>query len=143
MKKKYTISCNVAQTLNIIGDRWTLLIIHEIFKSKKTYKELEETLVGIPSNLLSNRLKELEENGIITTELYQNHPPRHSYVITKKGLDLKDVFYSIILWGGKYLEVCYKELVEKETGDSVEIRYYNPKTKKILDYNDVIPKGKK
>lgn len=137
MKKKYEMSCNIAQTLNIIGDRWTLLIIHEIFLSKKTYKELAEVLTGIPSNLLSNRLKELEENGIIKTELYQKNPPRYSYVITKKGEDLKDIFYSIVLWGEKHLEVCHKELREKETGDPVEIRYYNPKTKKILDYDDV------
>ena len=56
MKKKYTISCNVAQTLNIIGDRWTLLIIHEIFKSKKTYKKQENSHI----NELTLQLKELK-----------------------------------------------------------------------------------
>ena len=59
MKKKYEIPCNIAQTLNIIGDRWTLLIVHEIFLGKKSYKELEEKLTGIATNLLSSRLKEL------------------------------------------------------------------------------------
>lgn len=142
MKKKYTMSCNIAQTLNIIGDRWTLLIVHEIFKAKKTFKELEFTLDGIPSNLLSNRLKELVENGIIEAYLYQSHPPRYTYQITEKGKDLKDVFYSIILWGDKYVNACSKELVDRKTGDKIEIRYYNPMTREVLTYDDVVPKEK-
>lgn len=137
MKKKYEIPCNIAQTLNIIGDRWTLLIVHEIFLGKKSYKELEEKLTGIATNLLSSRLKELEENGIIKAEVYQERPLRYCYSITDKGKDLREVFNAIILWGHENLEVCFKKIVDKNTGDEVELRYYNPKTKKILDYKDV------
>ncbi|WP_288217836.1 helix-turn-helix domain-containing protein [uncultured Fusobacterium sp.] len=137
MKKKYEIPCNIAQTLNIIGDRWTLLIVHEIFLGKKSYKELEEKLTGIATNLLSSRLKELEENGIIKAEVYQERPLRYCYSITDKGKDLREVFNAIILWGHEHLEVCFKKIVDKNTGDEVELRYYNPKTKKILDYKDV------
>lgn len=137
MKKKYEIPCNIAQTLNIIGDRWTLLIVHEIFLGKKSYKELEEKLTGIATNLLSSRLKELEENGIIKAEVYQERPLRYCYSITDKGKDLREVFNAIILWGHEHLEVCFKKIVDKNTGDEVELRYYNPKTKKVLDYKDV------
>ena len=137
MKKKYEIPCNIAQTLNIIGDRWTLLIVHEIFLGKKTYKELEEKLSGIATNLLSSRLKELEENGIIKAEVYQEKPLRYCYIITDKGKDLREVFNAIILWGHEHLEVCFKKIVDRNTGDEVELRYYNPKTKAILDYKDV------
>ncbi|WP_288876392.1 helix-turn-helix domain-containing protein [uncultured Fusobacterium sp.] len=137
MKKKYEIPCNIAQTLNIIGDRWTLLIVHEIFLGKKSYKELEEKLTGIATNLLSSRLKELEENGIIKAEVYQERPLRYCYSITDKGKDLREVFNAIILWGHEHLEVCFKKIVDKNTGDEVELRYYNPKTKKVLDYKDI------
>lgn len=137
MKKKYEIPCNIAQTLNIIGDRWTLLIVHEIFLGKKSYKELEEKLTGIATNLLSSRLKELEENGIIKAQVYQERPLRYCYSITDKGKDLREVFNAIILWGHEHLEVCFKKIVDKNTGDEVELRYYNPKTKKVLDYKDV------
>ena len=130
MKKKYEIPCNIAQTLNIIGDRWTLLIVHEIFLGKKSYKELEEKLTGIATNLLSSRLKELEENGIIKAEVYQERPLRYCYSITDKGKDLREVFNAIILWGHEHLEVCFKKIVDKNTGDEVELRYYNPKLKK-------------
>lgn len=136
-EKKYEIPCNIAQTLNIIGDRWTLLIVHEIFLGKKSYKELEEKLTGIATNLLSSRLKELEENGIIKAQVYQERPLRYCYSITDKGKDLREVFNAIILWGHEHLEVCFKKIVDKNTGDEVELRYYNPKTKKVLDYKDV------
>lgn len=137
IKNKYDLSCNIAQTLNIIGDRWTLLIIHEIFLGKKTYKELEINLNGIASNLLANRLKELEKAGIILSELYQEHPRRYSYSITEKGKDLREVFNSIILWGHKYLEVCYKEIVDKSTKDPVKLVYYNSKTNQILSSDEI------
>ncbi len=137
MKNQYDLPCNIAQTLNIIGDRWTLLIIHEIMLGRKTYKELGAVLEGIASNLLSQRLKSLEEDGIIKAELYQTHPPRYAYSITEKGKDLQDIFNSIILWGSRNLDVCYKKLVDKETGKNVEIRYYLPDEKKILTREEV------
>lgn len=137
MKNQYDLPCNIAQTLNIIGDRWTLLIIHEIMLGKKTYKELEANLQGIASNLLSKRLKSLEEDGLIKAELYQTHPPRYTYTITEKGKDLQDIFNSIILWGSSHLDVCYKKLVDKETGKNVEIRYYIPEDDKFLTKDEI------
>ena len=63
MKNQYKYDCNIAQTLNIIGDKWSLLILHELSIGHNTYKAIQEGLEGIPTNLLSNRLKELEEDG--------------------------------------------------------------------------------
>ncbi len=65
MKNQYELPCNIAQTLNVIGDKWTLLIVHEIMLGDKSYNELLNKLKGIASNLLSTRLKSLEEDGII------------------------------------------------------------------------------
>lgn len=137
MKNQYELPCNIAQTLNIIGDKWTLLIVHEIMLEDKSYNELLSKLTGIASNLLSGRLKSLEEDGIIKGELYQKHPPRYKYTLTEKGRDLEDVFNSIILWGSKHLDKCYKNLVDKKTGHKVEIKYYLPETKELLDKENI------
>lgn len=137
MKNQYELPCNIAQTLNIIGDKWTLLIVHEIMLEDKSYNELLSKLTGIASNLLSGRLKSLEEDGIIKGELYQKHPPRYKYTLTEKGRDLEDVFNSIILWGSKHLDKCYKNLVDKKTGHKVEIKYYLPETKELVDKENV------
>ena len=81
MKGTYTQSCNIAQTLNILGDRWTLLVVHEILTGQTTFNEIKKSLDGISANLLSDRLKSLEENGLITSSLYSEHPPRYQYTL--------------------------------------------------------------
>jgi len=92
--KQYNLQCNIAQTLNIIGDRWSLLILHQIFLGRETYKEIQEHLEGIPTNLLSERLKTMEADNLIERSIYQSHPPRYKYMLTEKGFDLEDVFNS-------------------------------------------------
>lgn len=126
MKNHYNLPCNIAQTLNIIGDKWTLLILRQLAKGNDTYNAILEKLDGIPSNLLSNRLKSLEEDELIKPVLYQAHPPRYRYVLTKSGKDLDDVFNSIILWGEKHLQKCYKKLVHTSCNHPIKLQYYCP-----------------
>lgn len=124
--KQYNLNCNIAQTLNIIGDRWSLLILHEMFLGSETYKEIQDKLEGIPTNLLSDRLKTLEADKIIKKTIYQSHPPRYKYSLTEKGYDLENVFNSLILWGQKHLNKCYKKLVHESCKSVIEHRYYCP-----------------
>lgn len=137
MKNHYNLPCNIAQTLNIIGDKWSLLIIHELAIGHETYKQIQESLGKIPTNLLSDRLKSLEEDGIVKSMLYQSHPPRYKYVLTESGRDLQGVFNSIILWGEKHLQKCYKTIVHKECGHKIEQRYYCPHCESIVSEDKI------
>lgn len=124
MKNNYSLPCNIAQTLNLIGDRWTLLILHQLMQGHDTFKELQDSLNKIPTNLLSDRLKSLEADQLITAKLYQSHPPRYRYELTGGGTDLADIFNSLMLWGERNLDKCHKRLTHTECGHSVELQYY-------------------
>jgi len=126
MKATYSLPCNIAQSLNIIGDRWTLLIAHEIFVGRTTFNEIKKALDGISSNLLSERLKYLEETGLITSTLYSDHPPRYEYTLTQSGRDLEHVFNALIQWGRLHLPKCYKKLTHATCGHEVQTAYYCP-----------------
>jgi len=137
MKNQYNLPCNIAQTLNIIGDKWSLLILHQLLIGHDTYKEMQDNLDGVPSNLLSERLKSMEGDKLIEKELYQAHPPRYKYCLTEKGYDLEDVFNSLILWGEKHLDKCFKKLVHKECRHSIEHRYYCSHCSKEIKLKDI------
>lgn len=137
MKNLYNLPCNIAQTLNIIGDKWTLLILRKIMIGHTTYKAMQEGLDGIPTNLLSERLKSLEADGLIISELYQKHPPRYQYLLTQSGMDLADVFNSLIMWGEKHLKVCYKQLNHTQCGHKIEHQYYCPKCDQVVEREDI------
>ena len=114
MSQQYPFQCNIAQALNIIGDKWSLLILHGIMSGHQTYKEI------------SSRLKALEADGLISSDLYQKHPPRYRYTLTPAGEDLNIVFNSLVLWGEKHLTTCYKRLIHKSCNHTVETHYYCP-----------------
>lgn len=137
MKNLYDLPCNIAQTLNIIGDKWTLLILRQIMLGYDTYTEIFDRLEGIPSNLLSGRLKCLEEDQLIRSQLYQAHPPRYNYLLTKSGEDLTDVFNSIILWGERNLKKCHKKLIHSECGHKVEQIYFCPQCDRNISRDDI------
>lgn len=138
VKPRYNLPCNIAQSLNIFGDRWTLLIIHEILVGRTTFNDIRKALDGLSANILSERLKLLEDKGLLKSELYSTHPPRYQYILTESGEDLEPVFHSLIIWGTKHLEHCFKKLVHSPTGDEVEIGYYSKRTGEMVDDLEVI-----
>lgn len=137
MKNLYNLPCNIAQTLNIIGDKWTLLILRQLMMGHDTYKDIQEKLEGIPSNLLSERLKCLETDGLITCELYLAHPPRYRYVLTESGRALDDIFNSLMLWGDKYLKNCNKQLTHSKCGHRIEVQYYCRSCNKVIPKHEI------
>jgi len=138
-KNIYNLDCNIAQTLNIVGDRWSLMIIHEILVGKKTFNEIKQGLATISANVLSERLRQLEEDGLIVSNLYSAHPPRYEYELTESGRDMEMIFHAFILWGEKHLDKCYKSLKHTACGHEVELRHYCPHCESNVDDITVVP----
>ncbi len=92
----------VKAALEIIGDKWSGLILGDLFDNKKTFSELSTDLPGISPRTLSARLDVLEESGIITRKCYCEHPPRYQYELTDKGQDLRSILTKMADWGEKY-----------------------------------------
>ncbi len=92
--------CPIACTLDLIGDRWTLLIIRDmLFFHKQRFDEFLASPEGISTNILSNRLKTLEQQGLIEKQPYSNHSRRMHYTLTEKGKSLRPVLKTMIVWG--------------------------------------------
>ncbi len=94
MSKRYALPGPVARALEVTGDRWTLLLIRELLLGCARYAELERALPGIPSNLLAERLRLLEDEQII-----YRHPEDRAYRLTEKGRDLAPVLAALATWG--------------------------------------------
>lgn len=91
--------CPIASTLDVVGDKWTLLLIRDIgLFDKHRNKDFQEADERIPSNILAGRLKQLVEQGLVEKHLYQEHPPRYEYHLTKSGRELLPVIKSMAKW---------------------------------------------
>jgi len=95
--------CAVASTLDIVGDKWSLLVIRDLFAGKSTYSELLAAAERVPTNILADRLKRLEEAGIIEKNAYQERPVRFAYSLTPKGRDMGEILLAIVRWGRKHI----------------------------------------
>lgn len=95
--------CPVACTLDVVGDKWTLLVIRDLFLGKSRYGEFLESPEAIPTNILADRLKRLQDRGIISKEAYQQHPPRFAYSLTDKGRDLGPLMLELVKWGEQHI----------------------------------------
>jgi DNA-binding HxlR family transcriptional regulator len=96
--------CPIACTLDLIGDRWTLLVIRDMmFFGKQRFEEFLESPEGISTNILSSRLKLLEELGLAEKQPYSNHSRRMNYQLTAKGKSLRPVLKVIMAWGLKHI----------------------------------------
>jgi len=93
----------VARTLNVIGNRWTVLILRDlILQGPRRFQDFENSLKGITPAVLTNRLQELKARGVIESRLYSKHPPRRVYELTAKGQELRPVLRAMKEWGQRY-----------------------------------------
>jgi DNA-binding HxlR family transcriptional regulator len=95
--------CPLARALDVIGEKWSLLILRDLFrKGPLRFQAFEAGLPGIAPNTLSARLKTLEAQGVIATRLYESHPPRYEYLLTEKGKALGPVLKALYNWGERF-----------------------------------------
>jgi DNA-binding HxlR family transcriptional regulator len=96
--------CPIAAALDLLGDRWTLLVLRDVLLlGKSRFQEFQESPEGISSNTLSERLERLERHGLLVREVYQDRPQRHRYVVTPKGRDLLPLLREAALWGMRHV----------------------------------------
>ncbi len=93
--------CSVARTLEVIGERWTMLVLRDVFLGLRRFDEIQADL-GVARNTLASRLDKLVEEGILQRVPYQERPVRHEYLLTAKGLDLWPVIVSLMYWGDEH-----------------------------------------
>jgi len=96
-------ACAVANSLDIVGDKWSLLVVRDLLHGKRTYGELANSPERIPTNILADRLKRLEGAGIIVGTPYQERPVRYAYTLTPKGRALGDVLLAFVRWGKQHI----------------------------------------
>ncbi|HEY4963445.1 MAG TPA: helix-turn-helix domain-containing protein [Candidatus Saccharimonadales bacterium] len=92
----------IASAMEIIGSKWTALILRDLFSGTKRFCELEKSVGGVNPRTLSKRLSILEEHGIISKKMFNEVPPRTEYCLTRKGEDLLPVLQKMSEWGSKY-----------------------------------------
>ena len=95
-------NCSVARTLELVGERWTLLIVRDAFLGRRRFDEFQESL-GIARNILTDRLQKLVDHGIFERVRYQERPKRYEYQLTDKGRDLRVPLLALMQWGDQPL----------------------------------------
>ncbi len=94
-------TCSIAGALEVVGERWTLLIVRDVFLGLRRFDQIQANL-GIARNVLDSRLRRLVEQGVLERVPYAERPPRFEYRLTEKGLDLWPVVTSLMNWGDRY-----------------------------------------
>jgi DNA-binding HxlR family transcriptional regulator len=94
--------CSIARTLEVVGERWTLLVLRDVLRGTRRFDELIRSL-GVARNVLSDRLDRLVAHGLLERRPYQDHPPRFEYHPTAKGSELVVVLFSLMHWGDRHL----------------------------------------
>src|SRR4051812_26821270 len=95
-------TCNIAAALEVVGERWSLLIVREVFLGVRRFDEMQSDL-DIARNVLQTRLTRLVENGVLERRLYRARPPRHEYFLTEKGIDLWPTVVALMRWGDEHV----------------------------------------
>jgi len=126
-------NCSIAQTLDVVGDPWTLLIVRDALFGIERFDDFRRSL-GIPRATLTSRLDTLVEHGVMERRRYQDRPERHEYILTDKGRDLRRVMVSMLQWGDEWsaLPEPPVTLIDADTGDEIEPVYVDRRSGRPL-----------
>ncbi len=105
----YRSPCPVASALDVVGDKWSLVVLRTIFAGRHRYAELADIPERISTNILADRLARLEESGLVTRTPYQSHPVRYRYDLTAAGADLLPALQALANWSAKHVPGCWAQ----------------------------------
>ena len=134
-------NCSIARTLELIGERWTLLIVRDAFMGTRRFEQFQRNL-GIARNVLQARLERLVEGGILRRVPYQERPERFEYRLTRQGVDLWPVLVALLNWGDRHGGGAGPPVVleHRDCGGSVDDRRRCARCGADLEAWDVIPR---
>jgi DNA-binding HxlR family transcriptional regulator len=133
--------CSVAGALEVIGERWSLLIVRDVMSGNRRFGELQSSL-GVARNTLSSRLQRLVDEGILERRAYRESPPRHEYFLTEKGLDLWPALIALQGWGDRHSSGPAGpplSILHKECGGTVSDRGICERCGAVLNARDARP----
>src|SRR6476620_5504233 len=130
-------SCPIARSLERVGEWWSMLIMRDALHGMTRFDEFQNSL-GIAPNMLTRRLNSLVEAGLLDRRRYSEHPPRHEYVPTVRGRDLRPVIISLLAWGNKHFapEGPSVVLINRKTGAAVDPILADPATGRPVEEPD-------
>lgn len=100
--KKELPNCPVETTLQLIGDKWKVMIIRDLLEGTRRFGELKKSVTGITQKVLTSNLRAMEENGLLTRKVYAEVPPKVEYTLTETGYSLKPILDAMVKWGTEY-----------------------------------------
>jgi len=118
-------ACSIARALDVVGDRWSILILRDSFRGIRRFEEIRRDL-GIPRAVLSDRLAALVASGVLARRQYLDHPPRHEYRLTDMGRELSPILVALMQWGDRWLSEDGPPtvLVHEPCGTEVDLHFH-------------------
>jgi DNA-binding HxlR family transcriptional regulator len=137
-------ACTVGRAMEILGERWTVVVLREIFSGIRRFDDMR-VRTGIPRQVLTNRLAMLVDNGVLRREPYREPGARvrHEYRLTAKGFDLYPVLVAVAAWGDRYLADPPGpplEFVHRDCGSPVHAGIRCAQGHEVTDYREVLPR---
>jgi DNA-binding HxlR family transcriptional regulator len=129
-------NCSIARALEVVGERWTLLIVREVFLGRRRFDQLQESL-GVARNVLTDRLNRLVEEGILERVPYSERPARFEYQLTDKGRELNVALTALRQWGDKYLSERPPTVLRRKMDKKPVIAALVPKGAEVLRPDEV------
>lgn len=134
-----TMTCSIARTLSVVGDRWTMLIIRDVFLGIRRFEGIQQDLRLTPHRL-SDRLRKLVHAGVLRRVAYEKRPPRFEYRLTERGIDLYPLIVAMIEWGDRWMagrNGVPVELVHRPCGHSIKPQFICPDCKSKIEPHDM------
>src|SRR6516162_7251096 len=132
LARRETASSPLAEALARVGDRWTLLVVEALLAGPQRFNDLIDQLPGIAANILSERLKRLEREGLLVARPYSDRPPRAAYQLTAEGSELAGALRLLAAWGAGHADPGQAP-VHPACGTPVEARWYCPTCDHLVD----------